>query len=512
MRDVTLSNRPDLLIDWSSSQERILENFEKNRETGLATCYHGHYVVLQNIVALDSFSPPERPARKRVKFKVDENNHLLIPALNLRVEKYLIEPRFRYLLDLPMEIYHRFFPELKNMEFQSSRKDLSWLEICAMENRFYNDAVQKLMVEYAKTRDAALLPKEDSQVEVRTHEKKVHFPNKDRSTPSFESLSKNTISLFNEAQGFVKALLENLPEKPKILDLGSTAEPWFSYICAQHGVDVFAYDISSKASYEIEKEIGVTYISDDVNNIDEYSDLLSDLDLIFCRDMSPPQKLWNWYDPDYMNIWLTLTKLLKDDGVIYWEQAGSGTGIPDLGFMNHTPKYFKDFFSSLGLFATVTKFGYTSIKITKSKRAGEIWKAHELAFLSNRDRAAKSDLYASRDFGSLLKNYALQINYWMDSNDFSQDQVVEIRGDAISTRIIAEVISGVFRFYNFKLINESTDVRRPLLPTIKFENGPKFELSNLGHNQNSYFLVDENRDRIFTDGLMDTVRKYVDLT
>ena len=80
---------------------------------------------------------------------------------------------------------------------------------------------------------------------------------------------------------------------------------------------------------------------------------------------------------------------------------------------------------------------------------------------------------------------------------------IEITGNKITKRIIFEVLSGIFKYKDYKM-GGYDDV-----PFIRIENHPKFILSNKGFNQNDFFLIDENRDKIFTKGLLEQVEKYI---
>ena len=310
----------DNLINWSSSQKEILKQFNAKKNTGLLTCYNGHYILFQEIKKRGWFSSSRKRKRTKIRFEIDDANNIIIPSHNLIISKYLIEPRYDYFLEIPLEIFRKFFPKCNNFEFINSRKELSWEEICEFEKRFYSDMQNKL-VEFEKLNDQSLIPLQNEiNVKKLNEENRIILPYKKKIIPNVNksNLQKSTIDLFNDQNKFCKTLISNLPKNAKILDLGSSQEPWFSYHCAINDLEVFAFDIIKKENYEFEKEVGVTFINDDINNLKKYSDILNNLDLIFCRDMSPPQKLGNWYDPNFITIWETMKKMIKNEGIIYW--------------------------------------------------------------------------------------------------------------------------------------------------------------------------------------------------
>lgn len=348
----------------------------------------------------------------------------------------------------------KFFPSNMN-------PNLSWREICQYEKNVYDSN-----------------PSEGRDIEYSEH-------------------------IRNESKKFVKMLSSLLSLNTKILDLGGSGDPWFSYLCADQGMNVYTYDFLEPIRPDVIKQKKITYIKDDINNLHKYTGELSNLDFIFCRALSPPQMLSNWYDKDFVKIWHQLLDMLNENGIIYWMQMTNGTGkrstVP-LYFSNHTAKYFNDFFKNLGLNCKITKYGYMTMKI--SKQLQHPWNQY---FVSNTNSKPK-DLYEIGDYGSLLKHYAFQLQSFYEQNDFEQNFTIEIKGNPICSKIVRILLLDNFGYANAIIVGDSN------ITTIKIvekPNLPIFTLSNTGLEQGEFFLVDEQEDNRFTSEYMGILRKHM---
>jgi 23S rRNA U2552 (ribose-2'-O)-methylase RlmE/FtsJ len=99
-----------------------------------------------------------------------------------------------------------------------------------------------------------------------------------------EVIGQYTQGVMDQSRRFVKTIA-----KPGmcILDLGSSGEPWFSFLAADAGAKLVAYDIEPPAQPNMLKEKGIEYIQGNVSKLDN----LGRFDLIFCRNLYPAQLL-----------------------------------------------------------------------------------------------------------------------------------------------------------------------------------------------------------------------------
>ena len=488
------------VIDWSNSSQDIITKFNSKKDPGLITYFHGHAILLQEISIFDKMDN-RKSDRDRVEFKLDDLSRLVIPSHNIIVTKYMIDIRADRFMDIPIENFIAYYPECRKHEFISSRKSMTWNEICLMEKRIRDSKTTQSIESNTPPKSQNQNKAGEIQYETGIISPTVEdLKNTDNSSPKF---GEYTQKIYLNSKRFCKSLATVLPKKAKILDLGGSDEPWFSFLCAENGMKVFTFDIS-KPSYpnQITKK-GITYIFDDMNNLYNYKDILSNLDFIFCRNISPPQQLWNWYDPEFIKIWKTMIEIINEKGVIYWEQMGNATDIPDTFFMNHSIKYFKDFFASLGLHTTITKYGYLRFKIMKNQKYFLYpWNSHETPINDNkgmiimrkiRKKLMKKDLYEIKDYASLLKHYALQIQSFYEANDFESNHNVEITGNPICAKIARILLLENFQYTNATIIGNSKKT------TLKIKGKDQlFTLTNTGLDQDDYFLIDEDQDKRFT--------------
>lgn len=299
---------------------------------------------------------------------------------------------------------------------------------------------------------------------------------------------------------FLSALLRELPKKSKILDLACSGTPWFSYLCADNGMNVYALDIQKPTQIEILSQKKIKYIIDDVNNLEKYNEQLSELDLIHCRGFSVLMKLKDWYEEKSIKLWNNMLSLLKDDGIIYWMQMTNGYGNFDGFFQNHTAKYFAEFFKKLDVEIKITKYGYMVLKI--SKKLKHPWNEFQLTLSDN---SKIYDLYKNKEYRSLIKNYAFQLHYFYEKNEFNLDYDIEIYGNVICANIARMLLLDNFRYRNVKIVKESKKT------TVRINGDAKLkemELSNYGLLHDEYFLVDQLEDNRFSDEYLDMLRNY----
>jgi hypothetical protein len=247
----------------------------------------------------------------------------------------------------------------------------------------------------------------------------------------------------NQSQKFVRTII-----KPgmTVLDLGGSGVPWFAYLAADNGAKVTVYDIQEPLEPDVLQQKGITYIQDTLLNFHNFGSF----DLVFCRGLSPPQKLADWHDSDFMQFWDSMLAMSPN---IYWIQMSAGHGIADKEhphFINHRREYFQQFFGKLGLQATVRKYGYMSFEIGKvlPEPSGE---KQELQGLD------------------LIKWIAYQMQNAGDT----------VKAPEELHRIVKVLYEDNFRLSEFKI-----------------KNG--HEITDTGYLHDSYFLIDEQEDNRFT--------------
>ena len=489
------------LIDWSNHHDKIIEQFKSKQNTGLSTFFHGHIVLFKDIKFVKEIIP-QKP-HNFVDFEII-NSEIHIPSHGLVISKYLIDIRSDDFEELSLDIFIKFFPECSVLQFTSSRKSLSWKAICEFESRIYDGTVIFLIKEYLKNKQEnfhKILPKKIEPIIFNNTQNKI-IPSIDDS--DYQNIDQYQKNLFQKSKSFCKFLANSLPKNAKVLDLGSEEVPWFSFLCAENNLQVFAYDMKTPAYPDLLKKKGITFITDDVNNIGNHKDLLHDFDFIFCRNLSPAQRFWDWYDPDFLKIWKTLIGMINDKGVIYWEQMTNGTGKPDTFFMNHDARYFDEFFKKLDVISNITTYGYMRFKIVKDPNASIFpWNSPLIGKNSISSNDDLNDLLKNKDFASLIKNYAMQIQYFFEKNNFETCHTVEITGDKISIRILRILLMESFH-YDDVVITDSSKT-----PSIKIRGDTsKFILDVKGFGHNDYFLIDEEYDLLRTNMYLKMLNRF----
>ncbi|MEM3159491.1 MAG: hypothetical protein QXJ74_01780 [Nitrososphaera sp.] len=417
--------------------------------------------------------------RNKVKFSITDAG-LEIPSHDLLVTKYLIDIRTDQFMEVSIADFIRYFPECKALEFVSSRKSLTWKQVCSFIKRVYDGKTITAMQagEEPAAHDSYELGIIEPRREIKLDE------------PSFsQSLGSYTQRIYSHSKQFCKTLGSVLPKRARVLDLGSSNEPWFSYLCALNGLQVFALDIHKPPStiYDKIREAGITYIYDDINNIDRYKQRLHNLDFIYCRNLHPAQTVWEWRDPDFTRIWKTLLSMLSNRGVIYWIQMTSGADKMDIGFANRGAKYFKEYFAELGADVKITKYGYMVLKVGRPLH--NAWKKFEVPGPTKE----KQDLLKSGDYASLLKWYTLQLQPFYEANNFEMNFKIEIYAEEIPAKILRTILLENFRYYDAVIAGESSE------PRIRISGqDADFTLSNVGYTQDAYFLIDQQEDEKFT--------------
>lgn len=485
------------VINWSSTTNEILKQFESKKNTGLVIYFHGHAILFQKMEYMSKSKIDHEnnfnESKNSVRFDINTQNQIIIPSHNLIISKYLIDLRSDEFEEIPINVFVSYNPECKDLEFTSSRQPLTWNEICDMERRNYDRNTINNIKNY-------LVNPEKKIGKTESHEfiPKIVMPDTESSTSKIisQSFAPYTAKVYNDAKLFCKYLSKMLPAKAKILDLGGSNEPWFSQLCAENGLQVITFDPLEPSEPETIKKNGMTYIQDDINNLSNYKELLSDLDFIFCRHLSPAQRFWDWYDPNFIKIWKTMFEFIKETGIIYWVQMSNSTGIADTFFRNHETKYFKEFFDNLGLSVDITKYGYVAIKVMKNpKKLSDFWFTKKIFDPNLEQQKNKKDLYSEKDYSSLFKSYALQLQFFYESNDYDIDLEIKITGNTICSKITQILLEDNFRYKNVTIAGTSDKTEIQVIGDAKLS---KFTLTDMGYDQNDYYIVDEPTDKRMT--------------
>ncbi len=333
--------------------------------------------------------------------------------------------------------------------------------------------------------------KYDSWQQICDRELKIYFDRletnaaikKEHST-AFTPYSMNVL---NRSRNFVNALCGMLGHTPKIIDLASSNQPWFAYLCAEANptAKVIAFDFTPLAIPDLQSKL--LYIQDDVRNIENHKEILSDADIVFCRALSPAQQIVDWYDIDFVGLWQSVLSLLSPQGLVYWIQMSGGTGRKDVEypfFANVSAQYIADFFQKLDVGCKITKYGYFAIRV--APRLDQKWDDYHIGKTDN-----KKDLYAAGDYRSLTKWYATQLQPFYEKTGYDQQPVIEIKGNAVCAKIARMLLLNNFRYHDVRIVGESET-------TMLNVNGRIFNLSNLGPSHDDYFLIDGDEDDRFT--------------
>ena len=478
------------IIDWSQSPQSIQKQFHSKKNTGLITFFHGHIVLFQDIKFQGNNSITKK---NKVQFSLDGSS-IIIPSHNMTITKYLIDLRSDYFKPVLISSFVKYFTECKEYEFTTDRTVLSWNEICEFEKRCY-DAITRELVE----KDPSGILEYNKNESLQSYETGILKPNavkeKTLDGSEYKSLDKYAYNLYENSKLFCKYLSTNFQNNAKVLDLGGGNEPWFSFLCSDNHMDVIAYDMTRPGNLELIKNKGITYIYDDINNLENYKEILSNLDLVFCRNLSPSQRFWDWYDQDYVKLWKLIANMINENGVIYWIQMGNGTGKPDTFFMNHDASYFKKFFSDLGLQVNITKYGYMRFKITKNSSSFAKWNFPDIRDKSVSSEERQVDLYKEKDYPSLIKHYALQLQSFYEKNNYKLPGRIIVTGRPICARIARLLLLENFHCGDI-VIEKKSDATK--IEMDGDTNVSKFTLTDKGLRQEDYFLIDESEDKRIT--------------
>lgn len=489
------------IIDWSLSPKSIQKLFNSKKNPGLITFFHGHIVLFQEIKFTNNNN--SSTTNNKVSFSLDGSS-IVIPSHDMIVTKYLIDLRSDHFKPVLIASFVKYFPECKEYEFTTDRTVLSWKEICAFEKRCYDAKTRELL-----EKDPSGILEYDKNESLQSYETGILKPNtlKERifDGSEYKSLDVYAYNLYENSKLFCKYLGTRLQNEAKILDLGGGNEPWFSFLCSDNRMTVVAYDMTRPGNLDLIKNKGITYIYDDINNLESYHEILSGLDLIFCRNLSPAQRFWDWYDKDYVKIWKTIANLINEDGVIYWIQMGNGTGKPDTFFMNHDAVYFKKFFSDLGLQVNITKYGYIRFKITKNSSSFAKWNFPEIHDKSISIKEKQVDLYKAGDYSSLIKHYVLQLQSFYEKNNYKLSGKIKITGKPTCARIAELLLLENFHCADVVMAGKS-DVTK--IEMIANGNIQEFTLTDKGLRQEDYFLIDGPEDKRITEQFSKMLAMY----
>lgn len=489
------------IIDWSLPQKTIEKQFHSKKNTGLITFFHGHTVLFKEI----KFTNGEPKTKTgKVSFSLDSSSSIVIPSRGMTVTKYLIDLRSNHFRPVSISSFVKYFPECKEYEFTTDRTVLSWREVCEFEKRCYDSKTRDLI-----EKDPSGILEYDKNESLQNYETGILESNtikeKTFDGSEYKNLGRYTYNLHSNSKLFCKYLMTNLPDNAKILDLGASNEPWFSFLCADNKMAVFAFDIAKPADPELVKTKGITYIYDDINNVENYKAILSDLDMIFCRNLSPPQRFWDWYDEDYVKLWKIMASLINENGIIYWIQMGDGSGKPDTFFANHDVSYFKKFFSDLGLQVNIAKYGYMRFKITKNLSSFTKWDFPDVHDKSTLLEEKQVNLYKEGDYASLIKHYALQLQSFYEKNNYKISGKIRITGRSICSRIARLLLLENFHCEEVVIAGKS-DITK--IQVIGDANVKEFALTDVGLRQQDYFLIDESEDKRITEQFSKMLSMY----
>lgn len=487
------------IIDWSLPSKCIRKLFHSKKNPGLITFFHGHIVLFQEIKFGDNNS---NVANDKASFSLDGSS-IVIPSHGMVVTKYLIDLRSDYFRPVLISSFTKYFSECNKLEFTTDRTVLSWKEICGFEKRCYDSKTRDLI-----EKDPSGILGHNQNESGQSYETGMLKPDKIiKRTPDgseYKSLDQYAYNLYANSKLFCKYLRSNFQNNAKVLDLGGGNEPWFSFLCSDNDMNVIAYDMTRPANSEFIKNKGITYIFDDINNLERYEEVLSNLDLIFCRNLSPPQRLWNWYDKDYVKMWKTMTNLIGENGIIYWIQMGNGTGKPDTFFTNHDASYFKKFFFDLGLQVSIAKYGYMRFKITKNSSSFSKWNFPDIHDMSIPTRDYQVDLYKEEDYASLIKHYALQLQSFYEKNNYAIMGKIRITGKPICAKIAQLLLLENFNCKDV-MISGKSDITKIMAEDAKVK---EFTLADVGPRQDKYFIIDESEDKRITEQFSKMLSMY----
>lgn len=484
---VNIENIPfsiDDVVDFRKSGKEILEQYAKSDTRGLLTHFHGHPVLLQHIQPTSINGKSPGTGTNRVNFQVDDSDHLLIPSHGLKITRYMIWVTYDYFADLSITAFTQLFPDATELEFKG-RELLSWKETCAFEGRIYSRTARSI-IDPASTKPAE--PGTSPPV-----------------TTLSEYFSPYTLNIYNESCEFFPKLAHCLSRedslfaklgirtsrKPRVLDLASSGEPWFALGLTEHGIhDVHAFDFQEPDRPGFLGARGVHYVRDDINNLRAHAAVLGDLDLIFCRNFSPPQKLINWYDRDYVDLWKTMLEMLASHGMIYWIQMSNGTGRPDSFFAQHSMSYFAKFFADIDARCVVTKYGYFRFLVSR-RPIEKKWRDLLLS-------PPGSVTGYPNDPIQRVKNFALQLQAAYAEFGDNLDRKVDIFGPLAGASTAKALLEDNFRFSNVSIAGIYEGARGDTL--VVFPIGDKIRvitLRNLDLMPSDHFLVDGQEDRRF---------------
>ena len=507
----TISFSMQQVVDFTGSSEDIIIQYA---DLDALVCYfYGHPILLQGIekIVLSKYRKGIEALKQAgillyektkqsiqadgqnnssVLFSIGNDGSLLIPSLGLKINHYKIWVTHNYFVDCSFNDFIKTSPECQKLYFKD-RSCLNWQETCDFEkriksNRNFSDKGHKFIEDEFRTYKI-----EDSQP-----------------LSSAEYLGEYIGGIYNESKAFAGHLVKKMGNDKKILDFGSGDLPWFALLCRDVGFkSCTAYDLSKPTNPEFLKQKGIRYIHSDINSYQDHSAELTNIDFLFCRNLSPPQKLINWFDSSFINLWQSLIDSLSDKGMIHWIQMTNGTGNADSFFANHDLSTFKRFFKQFNVDFNIAKFGYARFMVSKKSKnnlAKIILNSYQEAVTINPDTLKNHD-----DIIKLkVKNYAYQLqkaNFYFCDNLNSE---VSIFTNPEDTLVIKTLLEDNFRFTNIKCY-PSAD-----LFTVKFKNdeySKEFHLSSGLKSNNDFYIVDGQEDLRFVTEFFDIVKSKLGL-